>query len=670
MKKGKKYTVNVAYTTPSGRMHIGHGLGHTIADIALRYGSIKNEKDTFFGFGIHSTGKDLIKILNKLSEKKELPETLKKYNISQEKRDEILSHDNLSDQVNSLVQEYKNQYQNVLEKMGIKMDYDSFFSTNQEANQKYTQWTLKKLDEKGLIIETESERPYCPKCDDIKHIDNDLSEVSAIGNVKWDEFRIEDGKIHGGEFECRLHNGQKIEVQKRKERAINYGDPKFQQKTINLAKEMNVFPKKHKNDLEGILKTRLAKPFERNANENIGATSPFDQTKKVEALSDSNIYMEFYGISQLINRGDLNTENLTDEFFDYIYLNKGDSEEVSRKSGINKEKLDQVKNHIEEIYPVDLSISGFEHFGVHVPFSLFTHSAVLPEKYFFPEYLITSHVTKDGEKMSKSKGNVVYLDDLMELTKKEGKINGLSEEASLDAVRFFLSYYQSLGRDFDWNDENFKKVGIRGMRRYTNNIMNAGERLGEIEKSVLEQNDKWISTVDQNTIGSITNSMDEKDFRNSLISLIDFRSKALSSYLSSDKVDSGILSRFLSNQIDMGYPFMPRVTKELKNMYFPNSVMSWPKTDNSLKFQEDYESYEHSLKGKSYEKNLLGDINSKLGKMFGRKEISEGESVTVSLPTEYHLKVVSGKKLPFSEKLNIGFSVNPRSENIEIIKEK
>ena len=37
----KKYTVNVAYTTPSGRMHVGHGLGHVIADVALRYGALR-----------------------------------------------------------------------------------------------------------------------------------------------------------------------------------------------------------------------------------------------------------------------------------------------------------------------------------------------------------------------------------------------------------------------------------------------------------------------------------------------------------------------------------------------------------------------------------------------------------------------------------------------------
>src|SRR3989344_1325224 len=315
----KRYTVNVAYTTPSGRMHVGHGLGHIISDGALRQG-----KDTFFGFGMHSTGKDLIKILSKLGEENHLSEILEQYNISRQKRDEIISQNSLQKQVNELVEEYRRQYQEVIEKIGVAMNYDSFFSTHQEANQLYTQWTLRKLSEKGLIVETESDRPYCPQCDDIKHIDKDLSEVSAVGKIDWDRMRIEDGRIVGGDFECRIHSGEKIIVKRRKERAINYGDPEIQQKTTELTNRMEVFPRQCKVDLENIIANRMAKPFERKIHENVGAISPFDLTKSVEALSDSNIYMEFYAISQLLNQERLKSENLTDKFFDYIYLEKGD----------------------------------------------------------------------------------------------------------------------------------------------------------------------------------------------------------------------------------------------------------------------------------------------------------------------------------------------------------
>ena len=669
METGKKYTVNVAYTTPSGRMHIGHGLGHIISDVALRYGALRQGKDTFFGFGMHSTGKDLIKILTKLNEEGNLPETLERYNINREKRDEILSLNNLSEQVDALVQEYKQQYQGVIERMGIAMNYDSFFSTHQKANQRYTQWTLKKLDEVGLIVETEADRPYCAQCDDIKHIDKDLSEVSVNGKVNWDEVRITDGQIYGGEFECKLHSKEKIVVKKRRERAINYADSQIQQKTIDLVQNMKVFPKKYKSGLEEIVKSRMAKPFERKAHENVGAISPFDSTKSIEALSDSNIYMEFYGISQLINQGKLDSENLTDSFFDYVYLDKGNPNEVAQNSGINREMLDEVKNHMENIYPVDISVAGFEHTEVHLPFSLFNHAAVLPKKYFFPEYIITSHVTKDGEKMSKSKGNVVYLDELLDLTEKEGKLEGLSNEASLDASRFFLSYYQSLDKDFDWNDNHFKSSGIRGMSRYVTGIIKAAKTLEYTEARSLNSIDKWISTIDQRTIQEITEKMDEKDSRRALVTLVDIRGKILSKYIASNP-NPEVLSKFLINQINMGYPVMPRATKELREGYFPGAQLEWPSPKFELNFSEEYETFEHQIKGEEYEKNISKKVNSLLRKMLGRKEINYGETVSIVAPTEYQIQVLHNQKIPLSKQINLEFSIDLESKGIEVRRQK
>jgi len=664
----KKYTVNVAYTTPSGRMHIGHGLGHTISDVFLRYGALRKGKETFFGFGMHSTGKDLIKILTSLNEEEGLEESLKRYNLSREKRDKLLSLHDLPNQIDALVQEYREQYQRVIEEMGIAMNYDSFFSTNQESNQRYTQWTLRRLDEAGLIVETEADRPYCPKCDDIKHIDKDLSEVSTIGQVNWDEVRVSEGHIFGGEFECRLHSGEKIIVKKRKERAINYSDPEMQQKTVDLAKKMEVFPKRYQGELEKIIKTRMAKPFERKAEGNVGALSPFDLTKRVEALSDSNIYMEFYAISQLINQERLYPQNLTDEFFDYIYLDKGDPEKVARVSGLKKDYLEVIKENVEEIYPVDISVAGFEHMAVHLPFSLFNHAAVLQKKYFFPEYIITSHVTRDGEKMSKSKGNVVYLDEILESTRKAGKIEGLSEEASLDAVRFFLSYYQSLDKDFDWNDDNFRSSGLKGMRRYVSGIVKAGELLKRMEEKASDLFDRWFSTVDQRTIREITERMDEKDSRGALISLVDVRGRALSEYMTSQSHNPELLSRFVFNQINMGHPIMPRVVNELREKYFSEERLEWPLSNPNLEFPEEYEIVEHQFRGKGYKKSLSGEINSILGKMIGKKEISPGETAVIITPTKHQMQVLQSERIPLSKELNLEFSVDPTARGVEIRK--
>ncbi len=668
MDSGSKFVVNVAYTTPSGRMHIGHGLGHTVSDVILRYEALKQEKDSFFGFGMHSTGKDLIKIIETLKDEDNLPQILKRYNIPQKKRDELLSLPDLEDQVDTLVQEYESQYKEVIKKMGIAMDFDSFFSTNQEANQKYTQWTLKKLNDSGLIVETESERPYCAKCDDIKHIDIDLSEVSSVGQVKWDEVRIQDGELQGGKFECRLHSGEPITVKKRKERAINYADEETQNKVLKLIKNMKVRPNKYKENLEEIVKTRLPKPFERNSEGNIGATSPFDPDKKVEALSDSNIYMEFYGISQLINNQDIKIDNLTDEFFDYVYLNKGNPADVAKNSNMEETDLIKAKKHVQERIPVDVSVLGFEHLGVHLPFSLFTHAAVFPDNYFFPECVVTSHITKKGEKMSKSKGNVVYLDDLLDLSEKEVSIKGLSKEASYDSIRFFLSYYQSMDQDFDWDDSNFIRVSLSGMKRHVSSIRRSGDIKQSARDGDLNYIDKWFSTLDQITVDKITEKMDERDSRKALVELTDIRTKALNNYLTSESPKKEILSSFLKNQISMGYPVLPRVSEELRKEYIPNEQITWPKTNEEMKFFEEYERGEHEFKGKDYEKNIVGDLNSKIGRMMGKKEIKPGDSLEILTPTQYQSTLLQKLKSPFSGKFDMDFQQNQTYEEIMVRK--
>ena len=87
-------------------------------------------------------------------------------------------------------------------------------------------------------------------------------------------------------------------------------------------------------------------------------------------------------------------------------------------------------------------------------------------------------------------------------------------------------------------------------------------------------------------------------------------------------------------------------------------------------FLEEYEMIEHQMKGKSYENNLSGEVNALLGKMFGRKEIDIGETVTIVAPTNYQIQVLLKQKIPLSKKINLNFSVDPHAKGIEIKREK
>jgi len=144
----------------------------------------------------------------------------------------------------------------------------------------------------------------------------------------------------------------------------------------------------------------------------------------------------------------------------------------------------------------------------------------------------------------------------------------------------------------------------------------------------------------------------------------------MSSYLSSSNLNSRVLLNFLRNQINMGYPVMPRVTDDLRRRYFRDSNLEWPSINPEFIFPEEYEMVEHQIKGKSYETNLSGEVNALLGKIFGRGEIKAGDTISIIAPTNYQIQVLCKQKIPLSRKLNINFLADLSAKRIEIKREK
>jgi len=65
-------------------------------------------------------------------------------------------------------------------------------------------------------------------------------------------------------------------------------------------------------------------------------------------LSDSVIYMAYYTISKFVNDQTLTADNLTDEFFDYIFLEKGDVSKVSEITKITPDTFDELMEELED----------------------------------------------------------------------------------------------------------------------------------------------------------------------------------------------------------------------------------------------------------------------------------------------------------------------------------
>ena len=153
----------------------------------------------------------------------------------------------------------------------------------------------------------------------------------------------------------------------------------------------------------------------------LGSHIPWDKQYLIESLSDSTIYMAYYTIANFLhediyglkpNNGIL-PEMLTEEVFDYIFLGK---ELDFSKTQIPEKVLKDMRNSFTYWYPMDLRCSGKDLIGNHLTMSLYNHAIVWDKNpdYMTRGYFCNGYILVDGEKMSKSKGNFLTINDLIE----------------------------------------------------------------------------------------------------------------------------------------------------------------------------------------------------------------------------------------------------------------
>lgn len=153
----------------------------------------------------------------------------------------------------------------------------------------------------------------------------------------------------------------------------------------------------------------------------LGSKLPWDPTFLVESLSDSTIYMSYYTIAHYLHRdlfgrekglGNVGPEQMTDDVWDYIFCRRELSDELISQSKIPKETLESMRRSFEYWYPLDLRVSGKDLIPNHLTFALYNHIALFPREYWPKGFRANGHLMLNGEKMSKSTGNFMTLDDV------------------------------------------------------------------------------------------------------------------------------------------------------------------------------------------------------------------------------------------------------------------
>lgn len=350
---------------------------------------------------------------------------------------------------------------------------------------------------------------------------------------------------------------------------LNYSNPEWKEKVHSWINEMKILPEEIRNEFNHVVDWLKERACARQ--HGLGTKLPWDKNWIIESLSDSVIYMAYYTIVKYVNAGEIKPDYISDSFFDYVFLEKGDLQKTSSESKIPQETLEKIKKEFQYYYPVNARHSGRDLVPNHLTFFIFNHLAIFPKKYWPEEIVVNGSVLMDGKKMSKSMGNIIPLRDAI-------KTHGA------DSIRLAILISAELLQDADFNQE-----AVRGIKNKLENMLEESTKYKAAKEALLMQEDKWIHSRLQQLIAKATVSIQKMRLREALHHVLYEFDSDIQWYLrrveAKKRTDqAGILHEVLSARVAMLSPFAPYVSEEMWSRLGNQGLVSmshWPNPDET-----------------------------------------------------------------------------------------
>ena len=234
---------------------------------------------------------------------------------------------------------------------------------------------------------------------------------------------------------------------------------------------------------------------------------------------------------------------------------------------------------------VDQYIGGIEHAVLHLLYARFFTKVLRDLGYVnvdepFTNLLTQGMVIKDGTKMSKSKGNVV-------------DPNGLIERYGADTARLFSLFAAPPEKDLDWSDQ-----GVDGSYRFLNRVWKlVFETLpyttsaSVVNPEKLTSEGKALRRVVHKTIRKVTDEIEGRFHFNTAIAAIMEMVNALNAFEpKNDPRNAAVLREALTSLVMMLAPFVPHAAEELwEGLGNKGSLaeISWPSYDSAAAVDEE-----------------------------------------------------------------------------------
>ena len=254
----------------------------------------------------------------------------------------------------------------------------------------------------------------------------------------------------------------------------------------------------------------------------------------------------------------------------------------------NNDQFPFSRDLAKEWFPVDQYIGGIEHAILHLMYARFFTKVVkdmgmINEEEPFSSLLPQGMVLKNGAKMSKSKGNVVDPDDIL-------------DEYGADTARLFILFAAPPQKDLEWSDK-----GVEGAERFLNRVWRlVSDNKNKIENVNTDLDVDRFSEAEQNlyrklhqTIKDVTADVGERLNFNTAISSVMELINAVYSYLNEtdkNQINYSLLKDIINKTLLMLAPFAPHMTEELwDKLGHEDSIhlQQWPEfIESALKKEE------------------------------------------------------------------------------------
>jgi len=241
--------------------------------------------------------------------------------------------------------------------------------------------------------------------------------------------------------------------------------------------------------------------------------------------------------------------------------------------------------------PVDFYSGGVEHAILHLIYSrffarVFHDLGMIDHKEPFTHLLTQGMVLKDGAVMSKSKGNVVDPDSMI-------------QKYGSDALRLYVMFVAPPEKEVEWNDS-----GLEGSFRFLARVWRAADQwrdeaiaagTGAIDQTSLSGAERALRRKTHDTIKRVTIDIDVRQQMNTAVSAMMELVNELYAFTEKGErtVQAGSVAReAIESLIVMLSPFAPHTMEELWQIYGHRDGLGasrWPSSDADVARAEELE---------------------------------------------------------------------------------